>query len=495
MEYPDGTMNRFNSAGQLLLIFDRFGNQVSFNYTTANEWILTDSQGRVNTVYFRSDLMPYGQTVDHLTLAAFNGSTATYQFQYYSAVALYKGCPFNDPPAAGYTTNQTTAPLLAAVVQPDGSKYSIPLASYNTAAPPSGELCTGNSGAISSLTLPTLGQLQWTYQVYSYPVSSSRPWRAYNYGVATRTMVNAQGAVVGTWHYGTTLSGSDLINSITDPLGNRTERHFSVSVSGSLTDPSVYSYAAPFSPTITAPGNSALFLSSQTFDSGNHLLRSQYVSYQHDTVQSATLPDAANNNRRLATSRMVYEDDGETYTQSDMSSFDGLGHYRWTRNTGNFGPGPDLVVGFNSNPAAGVYDINQASNGNASDYSFVMLSASSPWILDLGAWQQVTSGASTSLTEFCYSATNGYVYRTRIHAANGSAESPNDILVLHTPDSHGNTATQQFYGGDLPGQALPSGATCTLGGTGQPALPPVQYQINDVYNYGSWATSQCRAAR
>jgi RHS repeat-associated protein len=502
MEFPDGSLNRFTSAGMLMQIIDRFNNQVSIDYSTANQWNITDTQGRHHTIYFRTDLLPYTQTVDHVVLAAFGGATATYQFSYYPAVSLYKGCPFNDPAAAGYTTNQTSAPLLAGFTQPDGSAYTIPQAAYNTSAPLANEICTENSGSLLSLTLPTLGQMQWTYMPYSFPVSNSRPWRTTNYGVATRTLLNAQGGVVGTWTYATALNllpnqtnQFDLVNTVSDPLGNRVERHFSVGIFDSFTEPSVYNYGSPFSVAATAPGSSTLYLSSRTYDAGNHLLRSDYVTFEHDQIGSVvSLPDASNDNRRMLASRTVYEDDGESYTETDSSAFDGLGHYRWVRQTGTFAGSADHIVGLNYNPGVGVYDIVQTTNQPAADNTFHIPLPSTPWVLENPAWKQVTEGASTSFREFCFSAANGFVYRTRILSANGTTESPNDLLILDNPDADGNLASEQSYGGDLAGDTLPSGPTCLLGGTGEPALPPVQYQVNNTYQYGSLATSQYSGA-
>jgi|HubBroStandDraft_3_1064219.scaffolds.fasta_scaffold01115_3 RHS repeat-associated protein len=499
MEYPDGTLNRFDASGRLMQIIDRFNNQVSFDYSTPNEWIISDTQGRTHTVYFRTDLLPYTQTVDRVVLAAFNGSAATYQFNYYPAVTLYKGCPFNDPPAAGYTTNQTSAPLLASVSQPDGSAYAIPRTGYVTTAPGSGQLCVSGSGSLLSLTLPTLGQLQWTYQQYSFPVSNSKPWRTWSSGVATRTMVSAAGATVGQWTYATAITQEppgvkplELVNSVTDPLSNRIERHFSVSVFNSYTDPGIYDYGAPFTVKATAPGSSTLYLSSRTFNASNVLVRSEYATFEHDVVDATgLLPDAANNNRRMLASRTVFEDDGQSYTETDASSFDGLGHYRWTRKTGSFPGSQDKVVGLYYNPGAGLYDVNQAANAPAADNTFVMLPPSSPWTLENAAWRQITEGAHTAFSEYCFSPANGFVYRTRILSADGVSESANDVLILHNPDAAGNLASEQYFGGDLPGQALPVGGnSCLIGGGGQPPLPPVQYQINNTYQYGSLATSQ-----
>ena len=82
VEFPDGTVRKFDTSKRLVEIRDSFNNKLTVSYATANQWVLTDSQGRVQKVFFRTDLPSYSQVVDHIDLTAFGGTTATYQFDY-----------------------------------------------------------------------------------------------------------------------------------------------------------------------------------------------------------------------------------------------------------------------------------------------------------------------------------------------------------------------------------------------------------------------------
>ncbi len=55
VEFPDGMVRKFDSTGMPVEIRDAFSNWLHITYpTTSTNWILTDSQGRTHTLYFRS---------------------------------------------------------------------------------------------------------------------------------------------------------------------------------------------------------------------------------------------------------------------------------------------------------------------------------------------------------------------------------------------------------------------------------------------------------
>jgi hypothetical protein len=63
IEFPDGSVRRFDSLGMPTLIKDAFGNSLTIAYTTAGQWVLTDSQNRTQRIHFRYDLPSYPQGV------------------------------------------------------------------------------------------------------------------------------------------------------------------------------------------------------------------------------------------------------------------------------------------------------------------------------------------------------------------------------------------------------------------------------------------------
>lgn len=122
IEFPDGTIHRFNALGYPDQIRDRFGNQVSVDYSNPSLWRISDGH-RTQKVVFKTLV---GTTVvDHIDLSAFGGSpttpTASWTFHYSNDdgnnVQL-TGCLNTDP-----TTALTAVPLLTQVTLPDGSAY------------------------------------------------------------------------------------------------------------------------------------------------------------------------------------------------------------------------------------------------------------------------------------------------------------------------------------------------------------------------------------
>ncbi|HEY4590957.1 MAG TPA: hypothetical protein VIJ61_01035, partial [Thermoanaerobaculia bacterium] len=201
VEFPDGMVRKFDANGMPTEIRDAFGNWLHITYPVApDRWVLTDSQGRTQTLYFRNDLPAYGQVLDRVVVSAFGGSTATYQMSYGSQ-QIGRGCPNTDvvaPLGQGSTVN---VPFLTGITLPDSSTFQMPLSSYITALPTNG-MCTPSAGNVLGITLPTLGRMEWTWQTFNFASGSSvKIHLQSNPGVATRTMRNAAGTVLGTWTY------------------------------------------------------------------------------------------------------------------------------------------------------------------------------------------------------------------------------------------------------------------------------------------------------
>lgn len=482
VESPDGTTRTFRADGLPTQIRDRFGNHLDVDYSNASYWQLTDNHNRVQRVWFRTDLAPYAQTVDKIELeASGTPNKATYQFHYvHRPVGL--ACPNNEP-----GTQQALVPLLLSVTLPDGSSYQMAETDYITAAAASTAQCTDHGGNLLKLTLPTLGKLAWTWRTYVFPTASSAKRHLQtSSGVATRAMLDAGNATLGTWTYTTSLQslGRELKSSVTDPLGYRTDRFFSVATDSAFTGWSKYDYSLPFTRNTTVnAGGVDLYLSSQVWD-GATLLRSEYVLYERDQVNGTYgPPDMYNTNRRPIRGRTVFHDDlvGGVPRHADVisSDFDGLGHYRTTQTDGNFGAGNVRTTTVAFNPARGTYVVNPGTN-TGSGYS--VFPPNQAWIIGTYTSQQVTEGGETATALFCFDTSTGFLNRKRMLKNSGAAEHANDLLEVYA-HTGGNVTSEQFFGGDK--QSLAVGNTCAMG---LPALVP--YQLSHTYQGGVRATSQ-----
>ncbi|MDP9119862.1 MAG: hypothetical protein M3O15_00570, partial [Acidobacteriota bacterium] len=496
LEFPDGTLHHFNGDGTLAQISDRFSNQVNIAYGPSS-WTITDSStGAARTTYqvfFRHDLPVNGQTVDRVVVTTFGGGSATYQLAYAVPQPIERGCLSNDP-----TFGAVFVPLLTSVTLPDGSAYAMAVTDYNAPPAPamSGGQCLKNSGGLLGITLPTLGRIEWAYQQYAFPQgSTAKPFRQQNPGIATRTTRDASGNVEGIWTYTTAMtpnpasarSPQELINTLRDPLGNVTERRFSVEIVPNLTGWSLYDYGAPFSRYVTDPAGT-LYLSTRTFNSGGQQVRSEYVAYEHDPAGVAGPPDSSNLNRRELQHRTVYDDDGGVYADTKRSNFDGLGHLRVEQTDGTF-PGNNVRTHLtNWNPPQGTYTVNAAQNTGS---GFTVFPSSAPWALNTFPYEWTAEQGATAFESSCFDSQTGVLLRRRIHAADGATQSGNDLLAVYGHDGGGNLTAERYYGGDAQPVNLDSPGF-TLCNLTPPAIPA--YEIDHTYSAGVLATTQHRGA-
>ena len=495
IESAEGTVRRFDANGMPIAIRDPFGNQLSISYATANQWVLTDTQGRTQRIYFRTDLPNYPQTVDHVDLVTFGGAVATYQFNY-ATQTIGRPCPHNDTDQAGSVGPTVTVPLLTSVTLPDGSAWSNAASDYVVTLP-SGttwpdNACTENAGNITAWTLPTLGRMEWTWQKIYFPTgSTTRKHLQTNPGVATRGMRNPDGTLLGFWSYGFApgfpgvLSSRERTTTVIDPLGNQTVNYFSIALDPGFTGWSVYDYSLPFTrnQTLNVAAGVDLNLSRQIYNSAGTLLRSEYALYERDPVFSTTPPDSYNTNRRLLRSRTVYNDDGGTYGGAINSGFDGLGHYRSQQTEGSF-PGTNVHTHYaNYNPAQGTYTVNAAANTGA---GFTPFPATSPWVTHAPAYVSESEGGATAQADFCFAPGSAVVTRRRAHRLDGATQSAQDLVAVYSLSAQGNVASESYYGGDAQA-GIPTGVSdlCSMP---LPASPEVQ--VNHTYSGGSRTTSQ-----
>jgi RHS repeat-associated protein len=495
IELPDGSARRFDSTGMPTELRDPFGNKLSISYATPNQWVLTDTQGRTQRIYFRTDLPNYAQTVDHIDLVTFGGVTVPYQFNY-ATQTLGRICPHNDTDQMGSLGATVTVPLLTSVTLPDGSVWKAAASDYVTALPSGtwpNNACTQHSGNLTALTLPTLGRMEWTWQTVPFPTgSTAKSFAQLNSGVATRAMRNADGTLQGVWSYVHAPSSLPAMNpehstTVTDPLGHKTVNYFSVSTQPVYTGWSQYDYSLPFTRNQTlnvAPGVD-LNLSRQTFNAAGTLLRSEYVLYERDPAFGSEPPASYNTNRRMLRSRTVYNDDPGIYSGVVSSGFDGLGHYRTQTTEGNFS-GSNVRTHFgNYNLAQGTYTVNAGAN-TGSGYS--LFPAGSPWVLETPSYLSDSEGGATAQTDLCYAPGSSTVTRKRSYRLDGAAQGTQDLVAVYglSPLGEGNVTSESYYGGDAQGGISVGGSDlCTMG---LPASP--EFQVTHAYASGVRATSQ-----
>jgi RHS repeat-associated protein len=508
IDFPDGSVQRFTSDGvlgplgygyRLTQIRDPFGNTVNITYftdtvTNRPAWKLTDTHNRSQYVYFKkwTSGATTKEIVDQVVLTAFNGSMATYSFTY-TDTSVTRGCGDTHPTNSA----SVTVPMLTSINLPDGSKY---VATYYTDNPDN----SCRQGAITKLTLPTLGSVQWTFRKYMIKSSACETfaWANAQPGVATRTLLDASGVSLGASSYTplqavqttitcgeTGLPGAvldEFSNTAITPSKDKIVYYYSTwagptaSAAGSLK----YEYSLPFTRIAhtTSPSYSDRYLSTEIYDCDaagvcpSIATRSAYVRYEPDDTSNVwcgaddgITPECVDRNRRVNLERTLFRDDADRYADVTYSSFDGLGHYRQAATAGNFGKGDARTTLVNYNGSNGTFP-----------GSFVPIVSTSPWILGTYDYGTATEGTATAKSTFCFEAPTGFLLRQR--ALKGSSEGANDIVQRFTRDTAGNLTGQESFGGDT--QSLGTTSLCSL------TLPANQYQVDHTYVYGTRATSQ-----
>ena len=477
IEFPSGEIHRFDAAGRLLEIRDRFTGRVNITYFT-DSWMITDSEERTHWIQL-VNVPNYGKAVSSLSLSAFGGTNfADYAFTYENFF-VPRSC-LDD--YAG-TTDTVQLPLLTNVSLPDGgSGYSIPLSSYFLQA----DLGCGTDGAarqglVQKVVLPTLGSVEWAYLPYFFPVPTDASpdtdfpptWLAAVAGVGSRTLRSASDIVEGTWTYGQSLpNGSASLESITSaisPLGDKTDHYFNVGQTTSVT------YGLSFTPlTTAAPDRSDLFLSTKSYDcdaGGTNCVpkRSTYVKYNAGVGDPSAPADA---NPRIDASGTRYHDDLDRWAAIDSSSFDGLGHYRQQTTSGNYASGNVRATVTNFNPLSGTYP-----------GSFALPGANANWILGTFDSTQTTESGVTARSEYCFSS-NGFLSRTRT-LKTGTTRGNTDLLAIFASGAEGERAEEHYYGGDVTHDIDTNASTqlCSLAVTSAE-----EYQIRNAIHSGASGT-------
>ena len=497
IEFPDGTTQTFSALtnGYLTRIQDRFGNFVQVDYldcsascvaaapSAAHTWQISDTQGRVHKIQLRDTGQLYQPlVVTQVDLQAFGGARAVYKFLYNDSTddQSTTGTPVGLTGCGGLagTSNHVTW-LLTRLVLPDSSYYDLPKAGYFAYDVPATSTTPCKTGLLNHLRLPTQGQIEWDYILYKFPsISTTRSIWQKSTGVSVRRLLDAASSSIGQWTYTTVLSGGttahekQLDNSVTDPLGNKVTRTFSVCVDNCTnTTDGPYEYGLPVGRDAGTDG-AGRFLSAQVFDAAPAVQRTVYARYEHDTPGTGTtIQERSRLNQRLASQRTVFNDDtAGTYADEDLSDFDGLGHYRSRQLNGNF-PGTNLRSSYTAfNPSTGTY-------GQA---GYVPWPSGSPWVINTHLFHWDNENGKIQYRIACFESGTGFLQRYRVLKNSGSTESTADVLQVFQRNAAGNVATESFYGGDT--QSLPNDAC----GMTLPASAVYQY----THSYSGGVRSQ-----
>ncbi len=518
VEFPNGQVHEFSPVGDIWRVTkmeDPFGNSVDISYTNT-EWTITDSTGRSHTINFtyHAHMEPYGESggymVSSVDLAAAQNQRAVYNFSY-ATRSIGEGCQ-SDVLSTFYDVSLLTQVSQPAdgpyqMTNPDGSpRYSLDCAT------------DGESGALQGIRLPTRGQIEWDYGVWDMTQNNETTWgdnpppaQTLTLGVTERRTLTANGTLIGTWEYENELwpffdddpedKPRETRTYVKKPDGSCTTHYHDANpgflVGAVQTDPG-WAYGLPFSEESTKSGgyylsveewNSTSAVSrpfNNRFACSGTALRRSYVDYEHDDLPDliyATWNANAyqiwhDTNRRLRAQRTVFVDDGNRYSGSVFSDFDGLGHYRNAVTHGNFSSGNVRSTFANYNPG----------NGSYPSAGYTPPATTDPWILSTFTDRSVTQGATTYKEQFCFESSTGFLERKRTQAGtlSGTGRQAKDLIVEYEPDAvagnpGGMVRYERYYGGDT--QAVSTSSNlCALT---LPGAETYQIQRSPTNGYGT----------
>ncbi len=472
-------------AWRVTKITDKFGNWVNFSYSNT-VWTISDSTGRSHTVKMRyvEKLKPYtytqGHIVDYVDMASANGTTR-YDITH-KTTEIVEGCTGSDhnDPDNNRARERFFVQEVTGLTRPAGGNYTM-TTSLGLACDPVG---------LTSLQLPTLGKIQWSYAWHEMPVNNEESLAREQYpdypsvavkGVSERVLFNPNGTEHGRWKYVRELSPAPTGNSskpkevrvhVRHPTGH-CSKHFYDADPGwaSSGSDAGWAYGLPFSQSKAKSNNRFLSVVEWSSATSSGLcsgtkLREKYVRYEHDPLPSWAYPtgqdrwgytdpwmqtDLHNTNRRLQSSHTVYLDDDDKIKETIHSNFDGYGNYKQTVTRSTFkgsSTSSDQRTVFTD------YDANR-----------------SPWLLGLFKSVTVTDanayGTNNHKTTFSFNRTNGFLKSRRTYY-NGTATNSKDQIVTFTNDGKGNVS-QEAWG---------CGGSCSQ-----------SYTINHEYSKGSLSRS------
>lgn len=493
--FPDGIVHRFDPAGRLTEIRDRFGHWIKVDYSDAMKWSITNGYGsttfRTITVNYEPRTAPYPYSYAHqsnfqkvvksVVVPAFQ-DVATYRFSYSDEILPRDSCSDR----IFQHDKNFAAPFLTEIELPDGSKYIPSYALYEVGA------C--QTGMIKSLKLPTLGTIEWQPGSYLLPKADCdevNGWISGHAGVAKRTLRDASDEIVGVWEYvsdpnlvdttkevacgpfdgynlavglpptlvTTTVTQKGLVDGQLVPVGGSTVHHFSGARNGPYAAAHGHilaEYGMPFTRGMSATTNPARFLSSIRKDEDGTVVEKRYVTYESDPVGAF----GKLSNPRVKGELTVFETDdgcgGKCMMDVDRTDYDGYGRFRKSTTTSNFGPTRTVFTNYTPRTDTwilGVYD---------------------------SSWTEESGFATNQSFTFD---TNGFLAMKRTYHATAAtaseivADERKDLLEVFCRDARGFLSTEKFFGGDGTTAALPASDFC-----GTPTRA-TEYQIDHTYSF------------
>jgi RHS repeat-associated protein len=399
-------------------------------------------------------------------------------------------------------------PQLSAVVLPDGTSWDMAYYYDNDTS-----TATCRRGQIERIEYPTGGRIEYDYGRVHMPTPDGcwdpNLWESQVLTVYERTFVDGVATTnpSGTWNYSYSLNedpdqtgnppcetwedwAAELMVLVTQPDGHQIENYFSVwpfIQDSAGPDPTSRfkrsEYGLPFTRNVSPVGGDR-YLSSRVLDcSGTscEVVRSEYVTYAQDGTIGNDLNEVTQHNRRLVNNRTVFEDDLQggvaRFADTARTEFDGVGNFRKVTLTGNFTAGDDRSTVTQFNPELVTWP-------NA---SYNLIDWNDPWIL--GDYDSITSTEGTGSThkamqEFLFNATTGFLECVRTRKVDTERSTTGDLIVKYDATSAGMIASESYFGGDGPGQALGTSSICDL------ASASAQYVINHGYLKGVRISSQ-----
>lgn len=529
IDFPDGTYQEYvyqtwpdgSTEWRISTMGDQFDSpgdpSVSITYPhtpTSDSMKILDRVGRTQTITYMADSTTwYPRLVQSVTLTAFNGTTVTYDFSYVlnqnlSLPITRSGC-LNWPPT-------TAAYALSNVALPDGTNWTFQTDPAN--------------GVVTSLGLPTGGQIDYTYSTVLFPVAgcSGSYWQIQSGAVGSRTFWDLYGTNLGTWIYSAQLSNYPVTHllcgtndyeqspaeeeqvTVTSPLGHKSVHYFSVfpGWNGNPDYTTGQGYQGLFHPEEfglplshnPASDNGVVpqrFLSVQEYNCQppqnptcpSSPVRATYLRYDRDPgvlCGAAFGPDCLNSNRILAGERTVFLDDPQAGVSAPCADYS-LASGSWSdttcRSATTDNSSFDGLGHYRTTTTGGTFDAgNQRTT--TTDYnpgsgtfpgSWTTWPTSNPWVVNTYDYQQVIENSVTAETKYCFNSSTGYLNGTRT-LTSGTTESASDLVTTYTPDSAGNTTSERYFGGDT--QGLGTVTQCSANPQGY------QYRVDHTYQYG-----------
>lgn len=454
------------------------------------------------------------------------------------------------PPSAN--ADWLVVPMLKSVTLPDDSKWQF---TYQNVTPPGPQtsVVDGDNSMIG-ITYPTGGGIHYEWGAYTYarrrcrnlsdpdPAPMPRPGNAT--GVTQRQLLKEDGTSDGEpWRY---IQGSvplertpepniewcegwdGSFTTIVDPLGNVTINYFSTVIresDGGYGHPR--DYGLPFEPSYHDPLDSSRNLSTRVYRctstapfapplSANDIygnafsppapactkLRETYVRYDWSglrcdwSVEEDSGPRCTSSNRRVQSQRTVFNDDGNAWTLVENDDFDGFGHYRRTKTSGNFFAKNDADV-FSKDALTGSLPHGDVKISYTKYNPSVTFSLNPPqflnapgvidrWILNLytetsleepaGPGEPAVTGGIVKSEYFFDS--RGFLQQKRTLA--GASRSTKDLLTTYqrvVEDSSTVRIDERYYGGD---QVPISTAALPIDDPGS-----AQYALRHIHRFGT----------